>query len=91
MPYKCRKKLKSDLSRRYNLSLATYEALLQGCNYSCMICGKSRDEGAVLCVEHCNETSKTRGITCNFCNLAISYLDHDPKLLRKAAEYLEDN
>lgn len=91
MGYSCRKKLKSDLSRRYNLSIKTYEALLKGCDYRCMICNRSQEEGAVLCVEHCNETDVVRGITCNLCNTAISYLQHDPELIRKAAEYLEDN
>jgi len=89
--YKCKKKLANDLSRRYNLSVAAYEAMLKGCNYSCMICGRHRDEGAVLCVEHCNDTSKITGIACTKCNSAIAYMDHDPEVLRKAAQYLEDN
>ncbi len=90
MAYKCRKKLKSDLGRRYKLSVKTYEALLKGCDFSCMICNKSQDEGAVLCVEHCHETEKTRGITCATCNTALSYFQHDPEVLRNAIEYLED-
>jgi hypothetical protein len=55
-----------------------------------MICGKHQEEGAVLCVEHCSETGNLRGIACTKCNTAISYLDHDVELLKKAIEYLED-
>jgi len=89
--YSCRKKLKSDMSRRYGLSLKAYEALLKGADYSCMICGKHQDEGAVLCVEHCSETGKTRGISCTLCNTAISYMNHDVEILKNAIEYLEDS
>lgn len=89
MAYKCRKSLAYDLQRRYNLSIAAYEAMLKGVDYSCMICGKHRDEGAVLCLEHCNDSGKIRGITCTKCNTAISYLDHDVENLQKAIEYLK--
>lgn len=88
MAYKCRKSLAYDLQRRYNLSIAAYEAMLKGVDYRCMICGKHQDDGAVLCLEHCNDSGKIRGITCTKCNTAISYLDHDAENLQKAIEYL---
>lgn len=90
MAYKCRRKLKSDLSRRYNISVKVYETLLKGAEYQCMICSKHREEGAVLCVDHCKDTGKVKGIACASCNAALGMLQHDPEILKKAIEYLKD-
>jgi hypothetical protein len=82
------------LRNRFGLSSEAYEAILSGQDYKCAICGNK--ESAVmygktihLSVDHCHKTGKIRGLLCLKCNTAIGKLDDDPKLLRKAARYLE--
>ena len=42
-----------------------------------------------LSVDHCHETGQIRMLLCWHCNTAIGKFNHDPALLRKAADYLE--
>lgn len=91
MAYKCRKKLKSDIGRRYGLSLKLYETLLQGCKNRCMICERHEDEVGTLNLDHCHDKTRNRGIICKYCNWGIANFQDNPELLRKAALYLEDH
>lgn len=88
MGYKCKKKLANDLGRRYNISVAVYEALIKGTEGKCMLCG---DDSELLNIDHCHTSGKLRGCLCRSCNLGLSNFKDDPELLHKAAEYLEDN
>ena len=92
MAYNCRRKLKSDLSRRYNISVAVYEALMEGCDRRCMICRRTEEEcGTTLCIDHDHDTGKIKGVCCDFCNRGLGMFRDNPELLRRAAEYIEDN
>jgi len=56
----------------------------------CKICnGTGLNHGKGLVVDHNHDTGEVRGILCAFCNSAISYLQDDPDLLLKAADYLK--
>jgi recombination endonuclease VII len=51
----------------------------------CAICsGRHR-----LSVDHCHKTDEVRGYLCGYCNPALGSFKDDPKLLRRAADYLE--
>lgn len=91
MAYKCKRKLANDLIRRYNISVAIYEAILKGCDYSCMICGRHEDEVGRLNIDHCHSEGTARGMICRDCNLGLANFKDDPAMLRKAANYLENN
>jgi hypothetical protein len=41
----------------------------------------------ILCVDHCHDTNRVRGLLCNDCNLAIGR-GKTPEILEAAAEYL---
>jgi hypothetical protein len=41
-------------------------------------------------IDHCHVTHRTRGLMCNKHNLAIGLFADSPRLLREAAEYLEN-
>lgn len=78
----------------YGITPAEYNEMLNNQNGVCFICnnkesvfrnGKTYD----LSVDHCHETQLNRGLLCRNCNTALGMLKDNPKLLRKAADYIE--
>jgi hypothetical protein len=87
-------KFKHSLKANYGLSVEEYDRLFKEQNGVCAICkkpetAKFKDKIKKLAVDHCNNTSKVRGLLCLNCNMGIGKLMHDPKLLREAALYCE--
>lgn len=75
----------SHLKRNYNLSLKEFDSILKTQNGGCNICGR---EDRTLCVDHCHDTGKVRGILCRQCNTGIGQFNDDPVLIEKALEHL---
>src|SRR5262245_37438199 len=71
----------------YGLTIEDYDALLARQGGACAICRKPPEQR--LCVDHCHTTKKVRRLLCRRCNLGIGYFGDDPRLLRRAAAYLE--
>lgn len=66
------------------------EVLLEQENEGCAICGGAPNGGCSrLAVDHDHRTGRVRGLLCMHCNQAIGKFKDDPKLLRRAADYLE--
>ena len=85
---------KSELRRKFGLTLEDYQGMMDKQNGLCAIC--ERPETAIrlgkvlpLAVDHCHRTGENRGLLCTACNIGIGSLQDDPELLRKAAEYVE--
>jgi len=59
----------------------------------CAICGKPEATARTkrLCVDHCHETGKVRGLLCSHCNRAIGLLGDSCAILASAITYLEAN
>jgi Recombination endonuclease VII len=55
----------------------------------CELCGRPPKPGKALCVDHHHGTGLFRGILCKSCNTMLGLGQDDPRMLRKAAEYLE--
>lgn len=76
---------------RYGVTSAQYNQMLDDQGGGCAICG-STDQGKrsryELSVDHCHGSNRIRGLLCTSCNLAIGYLQDDPALCHKAADYL---
>lgn len=51
----------------------------------CKICGSTTD----LCVDHCHEGKRVRGLLCRNCNLGLGNFKDNPDLLLGAVEYLK--
>lgn len=67
-----------------------HEELVKKHHGLCDICGGPPDgRWKRLCIDHCHKTGRFRGLLCFKCNRAIGYFKDSPKLLRKAAAYLE--
>ena len=80
---------------RYALTSEQYDALLTAQNGVCAICHKperAKLNGTVksLAIDHDHATGKVRGLLCQKCNRGIGQFNDDPKLLRGAADYLEE-
>lgn len=83
-----------DLYRWYGITIKQYELMAKKQKEVCAICSqpetlKRYDKITHLAVDHCHKTGSVRGLLCNNCNRAIGLLKNNPKLLRKAAKYLE--
>lgn len=88
--------IRSNENNRKNKSWNKYNWQKRGLNldsaYSlyntqqcCQICG----ETTKLHLDHDHNTNKIRGMLCHKCNRALGFFKDNPKLLRKAADYLE--
>ncbi len=81
---------KHTYAKKYGLTVAEYDELLERQKGQCAVCGRTReDAGRFLAVDHCHNTGNVRGLLCQECNLALGYMRESPELLRRAADYLE--
>lgn len=74
---------------RYGVPVEELDALYDAFS-ECMICGGPPVRDKRLCVDHCHETNRVRGLLCVKCNAALGHMDDDPGRLRAAADYLEE-
>ena len=76
--------------RSYKITIEEHDKLLELQNYVCAICGKT-DANKALAIDHNHESGGVRGLLCSRCNRAIGLLRDNADLLRKAAEYLDND
>lgn len=81
--------IKSQLQRRYNITLEEYNAMLKSQDYKCAICEKPlvRTQSK-SCVDHNHQTGEVRGILCFQCNTAAGLVNEDILTLRRMIDYL---
>lgn len=88
-----------NLRRKYGLSQADYNKLLEDQNHVCAICGGVNKNGKALSVDHdhscCpgkNSCGKCiRKLLCEACNFGLGHFKDNPVFLRAATEYVEDH
>lgn len=76
------------LKRKFGITLATYDEMLQVQGGVCAICGRPPREDISLHVDHEHGTGRVRGLLCFRCNNALGDFDDDPALLLRAVEYV---
>jgi DNA-directed RNA polymerase subunit RPC12/RpoP len=76
----------SNRHQKYGLTDEQYDKLMEEHEYKCAICFATE----VLCVDHCHETGKVRGVLCARCNSGIGFLRDSTLLAKRAYEYLEE-
>lgn len=72
-------------AKRYGISTEEYLEAFEKAAGICVICQR---KGRRLVLDHCHQTGVIRGVICNTCNSAISWLEDDPAICRRAARYL---
>lgn len=82
------------IKSRYGITADQYEAMVAERGGICDICKQPPSAentrahwNGKLCIDHCHDTGKVRGLLCNDCNLAVGY-GKNPDVLIRAAEYL---
>lgn len=76
------------LLRKFGLTLADYDELLQLQGNACAICRRPAPEDGSLHVDHDHETGQVRGLLCFSCNQALGSLQDDIPTVRNALLYL---
>jgi hypothetical protein len=78
--------------RRYNLTEAQYQSMVEAQGGKCAICSKVPNgvglNGKKLHIDHCHITNKVRGLLCRECNHAIGALGDSADGVRRALTYL---
>jgi Recombination endonuclease VII len=74
--------------KRYGLTLADFDAMLEAQNGLCAVCGVR--PARTLNIDHCHETGDVRGLLCSGCNTGSGGFKDNPYLLRKAADFIDD-
>jgi hypothetical protein len=72
----------------YKVTPDQYARLVSLHDGGCHICKTLPDPGQRLCVDHCHETNRVRGLLCHRCNKAIGLLRDGYGLCLNAATYL---
>ena len=86
--------LKSYRQRTYGVSHDEYMEMLEEQDYVCAICNKPEEllnpsgETRPLCIDHCHDTGKVRGLLCNRCNILLSRAQDSVEILANAINYL---
>lgn len=79
-----------NIIKKYGLTEAAYDEILEAQDHTCPICQRKLIRAhRHTVVDHCHQTNRVRGILCRNCNTGIGQLRDDPKLLLRAARYLE--
>lgn len=87
--------LNRELIKKFGITLSEYNSKLSEQNGVCACCAnpetRLKNDGSVrmLSVDHDHRTGAVRGLLCCACNVGIGSLQDDPKVLRKAADYLD--
>lgn len=77
--------------RKYGLSPAVYEQMLEMQLGGCAICGGKCPTGKLLSVDHDHKSGINRGLLCANCNNGLGRFKDDTRLLKAAIDYLTTN
>ena len=73
----------SAIRQKLKLTQAEVDAIIAP--GACEVCGSTER----LCIDHCHQTEKPRGLLCHKCNTALGLVDDDAQRMIKLSQYLE--
>ena len=78
------------LKRKYGISLAHYDQILDQQDYKCFICERPHTAFKTnLCVDHDHKTGELYGLLCHFCNHRFIGRNRKWEMYANAAVYLK--
>jgi len=85
------KRRRNKIFAKYKITMAEYEAMSLKQSGKCAICfaPPEDDRYGVLCVDHCHETGKVRGLLCIKCNTGLGRFEDKLQILINAIHYLK--
>lgn len=78
----------NNLKHRYGIDQKEYDAILKSQGNKCKICNTEHSGHKPLCVDHCHNSTRVRGLLCKKCNTSLGLLREDPKIMLNAILYL---
>lgn len=80
---------RTNLKRKYGITLEQFEELLKKQNNCCAICLKHEsDHKTKFHVDHNHKTGEIRGLLCNFCNRRVIGRHTNADIFERATAYL---
>jgi hypothetical protein len=76
------------LRREFGITHKEYIQILKLQNGVCAICKTKPIVGKNLCIDHCHETGKIRGLLCFNCNTGLGHFKDNMNLLTSAQNYI---
>lgn len=70
---------------KYGITQADYLVMYAAQEGKCAVCERDFE---LLCVDHCHDTGKVRGLLCHSCNSSLGHLRDDSYSAVNAARYL---
>lgn len=82
--------------RLFGITNNKFNEMLENQNYVCAICKKPeivlwkrRNEIKPLCIDHCHETGKIRGLLCARCNSGLGQFQDSIEVMESGIKYLK--
>lgn len=76
----------TQIAKSHNITIEVYKQLLEQADGKCAICKQERP----LVVDHSHTSGAVRNLLCNFCNLALGYIDKmAPEIIAEMLQYKE--
>lgn len=82
--------MKYSLKKRYNMTIADFEELLESQEHKCAICKTDLKtlSTKLVHIDHSHETNEVRGVLCHWCNVGLGSFKDDVDRLKEAINYL---
>ena len=90
-PEKARLKQRiNNLKVRFGLTIQEYNELGESQGWKCAICGNAGIERNPLCIDHCHDSGKVRGLLCRQCNQALGLIKENVTSAKALVEYIRN-
>ena len=75
----------SSIRLKLKLTVEEVEAIIAP--QQCAVCGVTADK-ARMCIDHCHDTKKVRGLLCHSCNTALGLMKDNVQNILRLSQYL---